>query len=80
MATSGFKEEPSPAVWYGLPLVIGSGLYILHRERIRTRARHPAGRGMTSGERAFVRMDFEGIHCRQCGALTNGPSNHILWT
>jgi hypothetical protein len=24
-------------VWYGLPLVIGSGLYILHRERVRAR-------------------------------------------
>jgi drug/metabolite transporter (DMT)-like permease len=34
-----FKEEPSPAVWYGLPLVIGSGLYILHRERVRGRER-----------------------------------------
>jgi drug/metabolite transporter (DMT)-like permease len=34
-----FQEEPSPAVWYGLPLVIGSGLYILHRERVRARAR-----------------------------------------
>ena len=33
------QGEPSPAVWYGLPLVIGSGLYILHRERIRARER-----------------------------------------
>lgn len=33
-----FREDPSPAVWYGLPLVIGSGLYILHRERVRARA------------------------------------------
>ena len=32
-----FKEEPSWTVWFGLPLVIGSGLYILHRERIRAR-------------------------------------------
>ncbi|HYC64737.1 MAG TPA: DMT family transporter [Reyranellaceae bacterium] len=32
-----FKEEPSSMVWWGLPLVIGSGLYILHRERIRHR-------------------------------------------
>jgi drug/metabolite transporter (DMT)-like permease len=32
-----FKEQPSPTVWYGLPLVIGSGLYILHRERLRAR-------------------------------------------
>jgi drug/metabolite transporter (DMT)-like permease len=30
-----FKEEPSWTVWLGLPLVIGSGLYILHRERVR---------------------------------------------
>jgi drug/metabolite transporter (DMT)-like permease len=37
-----FKEEPSPAVWYGLPLVIGSGLYILHRERVRARERGAA--------------------------------------
>ncbi len=34
-----FKEEPSWTVWYGLPLVMGSGLYILHRERIRARER-----------------------------------------
>ena len=33
-----FKEEPSWTVWYGLPLVTGSGLYILHRERVRARA------------------------------------------
>ena len=32
-----FKEDPSPMVWVGLPLVIGSGLYILHRERVRAR-------------------------------------------
>jgi drug/metabolite transporter (DMT)-like permease len=37
-----FQESPTPAVWYGLPLVIGSGLYILHRERIRARARDGA--------------------------------------
>jgi drug/metabolite transporter (DMT)-like permease len=30
-----FHENPSPAVWVGLPLVIASGLYILHRERLR---------------------------------------------
>jgi drug/metabolite transporter (DMT)-like permease len=30
-----FKEQPSWMVWLGLPLVIGSGLYILHRERVR---------------------------------------------
>jgi drug/metabolite transporter (DMT)-like permease len=30
-----FKEDPSWTVWLGLPLVIGSGLYILHRERVR---------------------------------------------
>ncbi len=30
-----FREEPSWTVWLGLPLVIGSGLYILHRERVR---------------------------------------------
>jgi len=34
-----FKEEPSWTVWYGLPLVMGSGLYILHRERVRARER-----------------------------------------
>ena len=39
-----FQEEPSPAVWYGLPLVIGSGLYILHRERVR------AARGLAAGD------------------------------
>jgi drug/metabolite transporter (DMT)-like permease len=36
-----FQEEPSWTVWYGLPLVIGSGLYILHRERVRARERVP---------------------------------------
>ena len=36
-----FKEEPSWTVWLGLPLVIGSGLYILHRERVRARGRGP---------------------------------------
>lgn len=34
-----FKEEPSWTVWYGLPLVMGSGLYILHREQVRARER-----------------------------------------
>jgi drug/metabolite transporter (DMT)-like permease len=34
-----FREEPSWTVWFGLPLVIGSGLYILHRERVRARER-----------------------------------------
>jgi drug/metabolite transporter (DMT)-like permease len=37
-----FKEEPSWTVWLGLPLVIGSGLYILHRERVRARRRELA--------------------------------------
>lgn len=35
-----FKEQPSPMIWYGLPLVIGSGLYILHRERLRALERN----------------------------------------
>ncbi len=39
-----FKEEPSWTVWYGLPLVIGSGLYILYRER---------GAGTGSARRPF---------------------------
>ena len=30
-----FKEDPSWTVWFDLPLVIGSGLYILYRERVR---------------------------------------------
>ena len=34
-----FKEEPSWMVWLGLPLVMGSSLYILHRERMRARER-----------------------------------------
>jgi drug/metabolite transporter (DMT)-like permease len=36
-----FHEEPSGTVWFGLPLVMGSGLYILHRERVRARDRAP---------------------------------------
>jgi drug/metabolite transporter (DMT)-like permease len=34
-----FREEPSWTVWLGLPLVMGSGLYILHRERVRASER-----------------------------------------
>jgi drug/metabolite transporter (DMT)-like permease len=34
-----FKEQPSWTVWLGLPLVIGSGLYILYRERVRARGK-----------------------------------------
>jgi drug/metabolite transporter (DMT)-like permease len=34
-----FKEEASWTVWLGLPLVMGSGFYVLHRERVRARAR-----------------------------------------
>jgi drug/metabolite transporter (DMT)-like permease len=37
-----FKEQPSWTVWLGLPLVIASGLYILHRERIRSPDTSPA--------------------------------------
>ncbi len=37
-----FHEAPSTAVWYGLPLVIGSGLYVLHREQARSRGRRLA--------------------------------------
>jgi drug/metabolite transporter (DMT)-like permease len=36
-----FHEETSPLVWVGLPLVMGSGLYILHRERVRARENRP---------------------------------------
>lgn len=35
-----FHELPGDSVWYGLPLVIGSGLYILYRESVRARAGH----------------------------------------
>ncbi len=34
-----FHEQASWTIWLGLPLVIASGLYILHRERIRSRER-----------------------------------------
>ena len=40
-----FKEKPSWTVWIGLPLVIGSGLYILHRERVRARRKTMASLG-----------------------------------
>ena len=33
-----FQEQASWTVWLGLPLVIASGLYILHRERVRAHA------------------------------------------
>ncbi|HJQ61153.1 MAG TPA: DMT family transporter [Vineibacter sp.] len=33
-----WREVPTPWLWAGLPLIIGSGLYILHRERVRARA------------------------------------------
>ncbi|MBV8394421.1 MAG: DMT family transporter, partial [Alphaproteobacteria bacterium] len=32
-----FHEQVSWTIWLGLPLVIGSGLYILHRERVRAK-------------------------------------------
>jgi drug/metabolite transporter (DMT)-like permease len=38
-----WREVPMPWLWLGLPLIIGSGLYILHRERLRARERLPAG-------------------------------------
>ena len=34
-----FHEQASWTIWLGLPLVMGSGLYILHRERVRARER-----------------------------------------
>jgi len=34
-----FREAPSTTIWYGLPLVMGSGLYILYRERVLARER-----------------------------------------
>jgi drug/metabolite transporter (DMT)-like permease len=34
-----FREQASWTVWLGLPLVIASGLYILHREQVRVRER-----------------------------------------
>jgi drug/metabolite transporter (DMT)-like permease len=34
-----WREVPTPWMWLGLPLIIGSGLYILHRERVRARER-----------------------------------------
>ena len=40
-----WREVPTPWLWLGLPLIIGSGLYILHRERVRAawERRLPAG-------------------------------------
>ncbi len=37
-----WREVPTPWLWVGLPLIIGSGLYILHRERVRARERRKA--------------------------------------
>ena len=37
-----WREVPTSWLWLGLPLIIGSGLYILHRERIRARERTSA--------------------------------------
>jgi len=34
-----WREVPTLWLWLGLPLIIGSGLYILHRERVRARQR-----------------------------------------
>ena len=34
-----FREQASWTVWLGLPLVVASGFYILHRERLRARER-----------------------------------------
>ena len=41
-----FRENPSPAVWIGLPLVMGSGLFILQQERLR---------GLAAGDGAGLR-------------------------
>jgi drug/metabolite transporter (DMT)-like permease len=38
-----WREVPTPWLWLGLPLIIGSGLYILHRERVRARERAARG-------------------------------------
>lgn len=37
-----WSEVPTLWVWAGLPFIIGSGLYILHRERVRARERAAA--------------------------------------
>lgn len=42
-----FKETTSGMVWVGLPLVIGSGLYILHRERVRAALAHSQGEAIS---------------------------------
>ncbi len=34
-----WREVPTVWLWLGLPLIIGSGLYMLHRERVRARQR-----------------------------------------
>jgi drug/metabolite transporter (DMT)-like permease len=34
-----FHEQASWTIWLGLPLVVASGLYILHREQVRARQR-----------------------------------------
>jgi drug/metabolite transporter (DMT)-like permease len=39
-----WREVPTRWLWAGLPLIIGSGLYILHRERVRARERTAAAR------------------------------------
>jgi drug/metabolite transporter (DMT)-like permease len=39
-----WDEVPDTMSWLGIALLVGAGLYILHRERVRSRERrHPAG-------------------------------------
>jgi drug/metabolite transporter (DMT)-like permease len=38
-----WREVPTQWLWVGLPLIIGSGLYILHRERVRSQRTEDGG-------------------------------------
>ena len=41
-------DVPNALAWGGIALLVGSGLYVLHRERVRARAATPAGRAPAS--------------------------------
>jgi S-adenosylmethionine uptake transporter len=32
-----WREIPDPVAWLGVSLILGAGLYALHRERVRSR-------------------------------------------
>jgi drug/metabolite transporter (DMT)-like permease len=43
-----FDDFPNPLTWAGIAIIVSSGLYIIHRERITARARSRAAEALTA--------------------------------